>query len=148
MDLNAMWQAIQGLAARITNLEGVGVLPYTPPTAWTPTVTGLTTPVYAAQTGYYAQVGSIIYCWGRLDITSWAGQSGAIRINLPVSTIYTLAAGEVGYFRTGSSTQEGSKQAVITTGPCIYMMTNDQSNAVNWEASARVVLQWSIAYYV
>jgi hypothetical protein len=119
---------------------------YTPPTAYTPVAVGLTTPVYATQTGYWAKIGTIVICWGRLDITSWAGQTGYIRTTLPVNASITTTLGQGQYYRSGGSAVNPISNSNILNATTLGFGKNDASDDINWEASARVVLSWSIMY--
>lgn len=147
------------IVGKLTELDKRGeragvmeALNYTPPTAYTPAAIGLTTPVYNNQWGYYARVGKVVICWGQLDINSWAGQAGYIRVTLPVTPAYVAAAasstiGVMTYFRAAGSTQDGSNAAMFTTADSYLGMTNiTAGDMVSWEATSRVVLTWQITY--
>lgn len=115
----------------------------------TPTVNGLTTPVYNSQVARFSNMGngSLFYA-ARIDITSWAGQTGFIRFVLPADAVY-IAGGNYGvgsYYRNGTSAQQGTHALIPLSATELGMATNDAASAVSWEASARVVITCSITY--
>lgn len=115
--------------------------------AYTITVVGLTNPVYAVQTGYFSISGRTVTCRGRLDITSWGSQSGYILIEPPTpATGFGMGVGSMSYYRVGGSAQDGTNNAVISTGNNLGMTSQDGGSTIGWEASARVLIIFSATY--
>ncbi len=118
---------------------------------YTPAQTGLTTPAISSAVGQFAIAGPLITAWYYLYITSWASQSGAIRIKLPVaaSTTNPINRGVGSYYRAAGSAQAGTHQ-IQTDGSIgganVGYQLNDASNLVQWEASSAVVLTGQITY--
>lgn len=116
-------------------------------TAYTPVAVGLTTPVYAGQTGYYTQIGKLVFCWGLLSITSWAGQTGKIQISLPVTMDAVMAAlGTCSYYRAGASTNDGTNLAVKFDTTHFTMLDVTGGATCDWEGTAAVIFEWALIY--
>jgi hypothetical protein len=114
--------------------------------SYTPTAYGLTTPVYNAQLGYFYMTGRIVHCRSRLDIASWAAQTGFIRTTLPVAYVLELG-GVVTYFRASTSANGGTNGATMVSSLYGAMLNITASDAVLWEATDRVVIDgiWNYA---
>ncbi|HZW02867.1 MAG TPA: hypothetical protein VFF68_03000 [Anaerolineaceae bacterium] len=115
---------------------------------FTPAPLGLTTPTIAGAFCSFSVQNGLVSCWGRLDITSWAGQTGYIRWTLPLNIMTEIddyIVGMASYYRQGGSTEDGSKLAKVS-GNQILMFNDAGSDNVLWEASARVILSWMAVY--
>ena len=106
---------------------------------------GLTSPVYSIQSGTFNIAGHVCKCAFKLDITSWSGQSGYVRATMPVTPNHTLNVGISSYYREAGSANAGVRTAVIVS-PYVAAHNNAASDAINWEASSRVIFQGQISY--
>jgi hypothetical protein len=114
--------------------------------AYTPAAVGLTTPVYGTRVGYYLQIGKMLLTWGYLDITSWAGQTGLILVTAPIAYAGYGNNGVGTYYRNGGSSNQGTRMVNFDSGVNLRFGNADSSYFASWEASARVILNWQIAY--
>lgn len=116
--------------------------------SYSPIAVGLTSPIYAEQTGKFIINGNIVTCWGRLDITSWSGQSGTLLWTMPapISGVGGASIGSASYYRLGSDPQQGPKIIYPGTGDQVRMLNNEGSGAVSWNTSSRVLIIWSASY--
>jgi len=116
------------------------------PSAFNVTITteGLTTPSYNSQAGRIQVLGRMLKFDGRVDINSWAGQTGYIKIVIPFAVTHVAGTGRgVGsYYRTGTSTQQGTHQLSTLTSTTFGLVNNAADDTIAWEASARVVFQF------
>lgn len=116
------------------------------PSAFNVTITseGLTTPSYNSQAGKVQVIGRTLKFDGRLDINSWAGQTGYIKIVIPfaVTNVPGTGRGVGSYYRTGTSTQQGTHQLSTLSTTTFGLVNNAADDTIAWEASARVVFQF------
>lgn len=115
---------------------------------YTPVAYGLTTPSYTIQTGQFCIVGRAVKVKIYLDIQSWAAQTGYIRVTLPTTQYNSYLFGTGSYYRAGGSTNAGIICTIVVTGYYGAFFNADASDAANWEASSRVVIQGAWEYNI
>lgn len=116
-----------------------------------PWVAGLTTPVVTAnglKAGYSNLGGGVISYSARIGLTSWAGQTGSIIFYLVTPTTFKdyRSWGLGTYYRTGTSTQQGTHALQFLDAYTMSMVDNAAANPIPWEATAAVVLTFQIIY--
>lgn len=108
------------------------------------TTEGLTTPSYNSQAGKVQVLGRTLKFDGRVDINSWAGQTGYIKVVIPFAVTHNAGTGRgVGsYYRTGTSTQQGTHQLSTLSTTTFGFVNNAAGDTIAWESTARVVFQF------
>lgn len=147
---------IEGLLRRLRKLEdrldrGMPEVPlYTPPTAYTPTYVGATTPgvtTYSFQQGEYVRIGRLVVASGAVVWTAATG-TGNARISLPI-------AGAAGLNQSGSvrvvsvTFAAGAPQVEFAGSPYFEMRspaTNAAGTVVAVEAAGNIV--FTIVYLI
>lgn len=118
---------------------------------YTPTTSGLTTPVYTIQTGKFKVSGRSVFAHYSISLSSWAGQSGQITLVAPITCANTRDFyGISTYYRNGGSSVDGVTLSYITANTTNIKLINntDASGPINWDASTTTTFNGSIVYEI
>ena len=116
-----------------------------------PWVLGLTTPVVTAgglKAGFSNLGGGVISYSARIGLTSWAAQTSFIIFYFVTPTTWRdyRSWGLATYYRTGTSTQQGTTACQFLDAYTFTLVDKAAANPIPWEASAAVVLTFQIIY--
>lgn len=144
---------IADIKRRLKELEGRENPEYTPPTAYTPTYLGGTTPgvtTYLTQAGFYARIGQVIFFNGRVQWSAATG-TGAVNISLPFTSRNTAGMRYSVFVWVDTVTfANGSVEGQIAPNVSFFdirsPITNAGSTIVNVEAAGDII--FSGFYYV
>lgn len=149
-ELRELLRELRILKQRVAAIEVVERLNYTPPTSYTPTYLGGTTPgttTYSFQDGSYIQLGKLLIVRGQVAWTASTG-TGNAQISLPVAASGGNFTGSL--YVNGVTFAAGTPEMLLSSGNSFFTMGSPATNAgpttVQMEAAGNVI--WTVTYFI